>query len=90
MKAINGNITGKVQGVGFRYWTIRTAQNYKLGGYAKNLPDGTVEIMAEGDRGLIEEFLKDVKVGPSHSHVTGLVIDWYEQPEGFDGFDVKY
>ncbi|MFH2034885.1 MAG: acylphosphatase [Candidatus Zixiibacteriota bacterium] len=83
-------VKGVVQGVGFRYWTQRTAKNLDLVGYTQNLPDETVEIKAEGSRGIIEEFIKEVKVGPTYAHVTDLVINWYRQLHGFTDFSIKY
>lgn len=84
------NIRGVVQGVGFRFWTLRKAQDYGLSGYVANLPDGSVEVKAEGERGLIESFLADLKVGPSYSHVSDLNLEWYEPPRGFENFSIRH
>jgi len=81
-------IRGLVQGVGFRYWTRNKARGYDLKGEVGNLRDGNVKVIAEGDRGLIEEFIKDLKTGPSSARVTDLDIEWYEKPRGFDEFNI--
>lgn len=54
------NFSGPVQGVGFRYTACRAAGGYKVTGYVRNLPDGTVEIVVEGDHDEIDQFLADV------------------------------
>jgi len=51
---------GTVQGVGFRYTTWNIAQGYVVAGYVKNLPSGAVEVVAEGDAGEVERFLRGV------------------------------
>jgi acylphosphatase len=92
MSFVGANIIvkGVVQGVGFRYWTVRKAQSYDLNGWTKNLSDGTVEIEVEGERGIIEEFIKELKVGPTYSQVTDLAINWYEKPRGYTDFNVEF
>ena len=84
------NVRGVVQGVGFRYWCIRKAKEFELSGYCANLPDGSVQIEVEGDRGIIEEFIKVVKVGPTYASVSDLRINWYEKPKDYKSFDIKY
>jgi acylphosphatase len=71
-------IQGMVQGVGFRYFVYRRAERLKLTGFVKNLYDGSVEIEAVGDRSLLEELIKEIKIGPRSAHVTNLKIDWCE------------
>lgn len=51
---------GHVQGVGFRYTARRIAEGYAVGGYVRNLPDGGVELVAEGEAAEVESFLRDV------------------------------
>ncbi len=70
------HVRGLVQGVGYRYFINRNAAKYGLCGYVKNLPNGNVDIFVEGDRSLIEEFIKDAKCGPMVSRVTDLQIEW--------------
>jgi len=84
------HVRGVVQGVGFRWWCVRRAREYSVNGYVCNLPDGSVEMKAEGDRGVVEAFLKDVRVGPTYSDVTDVNIEWYEKPGGFDDFTVRH
>ena len=58
--------TGTVQGVGFRYRTIRIADGYNVTGYVKNLPDGRVELVAEGAKMELDRFVKDVQDTMAH------------------------
>ncbi len=92
MSFIGANVIvkGVVQGVGFRYWTSRKAREYGLCGEVGNLRDGTVRITVEGDRSLVEEFLKVLKVGPTYAHVTDLEIEWYDGPRGFNNFNIVF
>jgi acylphosphatase len=82
-------VQGMVQGVGFRYFVYRLAMKLNLSGYARNLYSGDVEIEAEGDRSLIEEFIKEVKVGPRSAAVTDLKIEWREFQNRHKGFEVR-
>jgi acylphosphatase len=81
-------VSGLVQGVGFRYFAYNKAKNLTLTGYVRNLYSGGVEIEAEGDRSLIEEFLKQVKVGPRAAHVADMKIEWIKCKEIHSGFEV--
>lgn len=62
-------IKGDVQGVGYRFFAQRAAARHQVLGYVRNCPDGTVEALAEGPEGAVEEFKKDLVTGPSWSHV---------------------
>jgi len=81
-------IKGMIQGVGFRYWTRNKARGYDLKGEVGNLRNGTVKVTVEGDRSMIEEFIVDLKTGPSSANVTDLDIEWYNEPRGFDEFNI--
>lgn len=68
-------IKGSVQGVGYRYFCGRKAAEYGLYGYARNLPDGNVEVEAEGDSGMISDFIKDLRVGPFNASVRSVTVE---------------
>ncbi len=74
-------VEGLVQGVGFRWFVARHAQALGLKGYVHNMYNGNVEVEAVGDRGLIEELIKHVKVGPRSAHVANLKLEWIENAE---------
>ncbi len=83
-------VSGVVQGVGFRFYVIRVAQEYGLKGITKNLADGRVYIEVEGDKGLIQDFLKDVRIGPRLSRVTDMEIVWADYSNKYSRFDIDY
>jgi len=65
-------ISGKVQGVGYRYFAQRSAANHQVRGYVKNLEDGRVESLAEGNEKAVEGFKHDLMAGPKYSKVDQL------------------
>ena len=69
-------VTGLVQGVGFRYFAARCADRLGVAGRVRNLPDGAVEIEAEGPRSLLEEFIDEVRIGPRAARVTEMSVRW--------------
>jgi len=75
MKSFKITISGMVQGVGYRYFCYRKAVEYNLRGYAKNLFNGNVEVVVQGDEGLIKDFIKELNMGSRYSSVKSLNID---------------
>lgn len=65
-------IRGLVQGVGFRFFTQRSAARYQVKGYVKNNRDGSVEVLAEGGENMVEAFKHDLTAGPSWSRVDDI------------------
>ena len=63
-------ISGDVQGVGYRFFAQRAAARHQIVGYVKNLPDGTVEALAEGPANSVEAFQHDLAAGPRFSIVA--------------------
>jgi acylphosphatase len=81
-------VTGKVQNVGFRYYTVKTAAEFNINGFVKNQADGSVYIEAEGEADAMEAFLHWCKKGPEWASVRGF--DLQEQPVvGYEGFGVR-
>lgn len=84
-------ISGRVQGVSYRWFTSEVAHDLKLGGWVRNLPDSRVEAVFEGDRELIEQAIAKCRQGPPASRVTGLDVTWDDNVEGLlDGFDIRH
>ena len=83
-------VKGLVQGVGYRFFVIRRAELLGLTGWVKNLPDRTVEVVAEGDRELLEELIKELWKGPSVAQVTDVVVNWERYTGEFKNFDVRW
>jgi len=83
-------VSGRVQGVGFRYFVMRIARHLKLRGWVKNLYNGKVEIVVEGEEGMVNQLIKTLPVGNQMAHVTDLDVK-KEKPENeFTGFDIAY
>ena len=87
MKCIHLIVSGKVQGVFFRDNTRRKAIELGLTGYAKNLPDGNVEVVAEGDENKINELIEFIKKGPGIAKVEYIKIK-HKEPENFKNFEI--
>jgi acylphosphatase len=71
-------ISGLVQGVGFRFFVQRASARHQVRGYVKNLPDGRVEALAEGDEKSVENFKHDLTAGPTYSnveHIEEIVLE---------------
>jgi len=79
-------VAGRVQGVFFRAAAREQAQRLGLTGYAQNLPDGRVEVLACGEPDLVGQFREWLRIGPPGAEVTGVACepDTFQHPSGFD------
>ena len=88
MQRLRVVVQGHVQGVFFRETTKRRALSAGVAGWVRNLPDGSVEAVFEGERAAVERLVDYAREGP-----RGARVDWVdieaEEPEGLSGFDVK-
>jgi len=90
MKRLHLYISGIVQGVFFRDFTRRTAKALNIKGWVRNLPDGRVEVVAEGEEEKMGDFLQRLHQGPPHARVTDIEVI-YEKPTGeFTDFNIIY
>jgi acylphosphatase len=83
-------VSGYVQGVGYRWFVMRKAEEYKLKGYVRNLYSGDVEVEVEGYKPMIIDFVKELKVGPRSAQVIDVRIRWGECENKYKKFDVKF
>ena len=83
-------VSGCVQGVNFRYHTVLEAQRLALVGYVRNLPNGDVEVVAEGEREALERLLHFLHRGPSHARVTQVRAVWEEVTGQSERFEVRF
>jgi acylphosphatase len=81
-------IAGRVQGVGYRFSAQDVATLNGLAGWVKNLPDGRVEAVLEGDRAAVEDVIQWCHQGPPHATVTEVLVK-YEPLEGLKGFEIR-
>jgi acylphosphatase len=81
-------VRGRVQGVGYRYFVLREAEGLGVSGFARNLPDGSVEVIAEGEDPVLVQLEERLKKGPSFANVTG--VERVETPpRGGQGFHIR-
>lgn len=89
--AVRAVVRGRVQGVGFRDYVLTRARFLGLSGYARNLADGrSVEVVAEGPRGELEQLLRLLQEGPRFSRVDAVEAEWAEPSGSYTGFGVGY
>ena len=83
-------VSGRVQGVFFRENTRKRAKKLGITGWVRNLPDGRVEAVFEGDKDKVEELISWAKKGPMFAKVDGVEVILEEYKEEFDNFEIKY
>ena len=83
-------VRGDVQGVGFRYFVQRKANQLGLRGWVRNNDDGTVEVVAEGDRAQLEELARALEGGPRMARVDRVETQWSTATGNLQGFDLAW
>lgn len=78
-------VSGSVQGVNFRSFVRRLAKDAGLSGYAENLADGRLEVVAEGPKDELEALLYQLHRGPTYAEIEGIDVTWGEV-SGLEGF----
>jgi acylphosphatase len=87
---LHGRVYGRVQGVNFRYYTIREADAWGLTGWVANRFDGSVELVAEGEKRALHSLLTFLHRGSPSARVDRVQADWSEATGEFDRFRVRY
>jgi len=90
MKTYRIVLSGRVQGVGYRYYVQDRAQVLGIRGFAKNTDDYKVEVVCQGEQEKLENFIPLIKKGPAFSRVTEFFMEEVENPPIFDSFMIKY
>ena len=85
---VHVHYSGRVQGVGFRYTVRALVPGYDVLGTIRNLPDGRVELVAEGERAELEEFLQAVRDSGLRRNIRDENIGWEEAQDKFRGFEI--
>ncbi|PIU12220.1 MAG: acylphosphatase [Hadesarchaea archaeon CG08_land_8_20_14_0_20_51_8] len=83
-------VEGCVQGVFFRYETSKVARNFNVNGWVRNLPDGRVEAVFEGEKENVEEMVEFCRRGPPGAQVNDVEAKWEAYRGEFSGFEIKY
>jgi len=78
---------GRVQGVGYRAFCADTAMRLNVEGFARNLPDGRVEVVAEGDEATLRQFIERLREGPPFARVDDVEFRWEEPTGEYRGFE---
>ncbi|MCD6478412.1 MAG: acylphosphatase [Candidatus Diapherotrites archaeon] len=89
-KAAYIRVYGHVQGVFFRAFTRDWASRLGLQGYVRNMPDGSVEIVAEGSEDCIKELIEKVRIGPPAASVERIEVKWQQASNAYNGFRIEY
>lgn len=80
--------SGNVQGVGFRYTAKSVAAGYEVTGLVRNLPDGQVELVAEGSKDELEAFRHGIRESGLEGHIRDEAVHWGDAQGGFRGFEI--
>ena len=80
-------VSGRVQGVGFRFFAERAARSAGVKGWVRNLPDGRVETVVEGDESAVTRYLEAIGRGPFAGTAAAVEVEERE-PEGFSRFEI--
>ena len=86
-RSVTGFVSGRVQGVGFRYFVMRHAKAENLGGYVRNLDDGRVQFLLHGEAAAVAKVIEEIRVGPAHARVSDLVLE--DTDEVTTGFVIR-
>lgn len=82
-------VCGFVQGVGFRDFVRKKAQELNLSGWVRNLPDNRVEALFQGSRSSVEKVITACRKGPFLSEVEDVVVDWEEAKDQYQDFQIR-
>jgi len=91
LASVHAIVYGRVQGVFFRAFVSRRAEELGLTGYVRNLRDReAVEVQAEGERRLLEKFIDHLHIGPPAARVEKVVTEWSEYTGSYPDFSIRY
>jgi|UPI0003A63C6A acylphosphatase len=82
-------LRGVVQGVGFRWFAVRKAREMGIKGFVKNQGWDEVFCVAEGEEGLVNDFIEQLRIGPRLSHVTSVVVQKSDKLVGYRSFEIE-
>ena len=90
MKRVGVIVSGRVQGVWFRAFTREQAIAAGLTGWVRNLPDGSVEALFEGEEEIIKRAIEKCRQGPPSAQVNEVDLEWCEASNAFPAFEIRY
>jgi acylphosphatase len=89
VKRLHAIVRGRVQGVGYRASAAAQARHFAVAGWVRNQPDGSVEVMAEGEEPAVLGFLDYLRRGPGGARVTHIDTEWTAVGSDLHGFEIK-
>ena len=89
-KRVSVFYSGRVQGVGFRYTAREVACGFEVTGFVRNMPDGRVELLAEGEEAELTAFLEEIRTGHVGSYIRGEEVQWREATGEFKRFSIAF
>ena len=90
MKTYHYTVSGRVQGVAFRYYTVREAEKWEISGTVRNLENGDVEVYAQGNEDSIAHFEQFLHIGPRSAVVEKFAREVLELDTEYRGFDISW
>lgn len=87
---VQATVSGMVQGVGFRFFVVKAASQREITGWVRNTSNDTLEVVAEGESGMLKELVSNLHVGPPAARVTGVTVVPQEYLGEFQEFEVRY
>ena len=87
---LHANFSGTVQGIGFRFITVRIAKQYEVSGFVRNLFDGRVEVVAEGDREVVKSFIDAICSSSLRDYIRNVEKHWEPATEEYEKFEVRF
>ena len=82
--------SGTVQGVGFRFTVRRIAEQYEVTGFVKNLPNGDVEVVTEGDREVVKSFIDAICNSSLHDYIRNTEKEWQPATGEYKEFEIRF
>ncbi len=90
MERIEAIVSGRVQMVMYRDFAQRKARGLRIQGEVTNLPDGTVRVIAEGEREGLDRYIQKLRKGPLLADVTDVAVAWHPATGGYTKFSITY
>ena len=89
-KRLTASFSGRVQGVGFRFTVQRISRRFEVTGTVRNLPDGKVEVIAEGDEAELKDFLNAIRASDLSDYIQDIHSTWSEAESRFQSFGIAF
>lgn len=90
IKQLHALFCGTVQGVGFRYTACAIARRHPVTGFVRNLSDGNVELVSEGEESVLQSFLKDIRESSLSEYIRNVEVEWKPAENRFRNFSIAF